>query len=103
MKLQKYKRDSDVSYAMGATLVAELIKTHPHAITRVFLRPAEKYGDDLRKIVAGLKSHKIEVIESTKAFNILGAKDNCLLIAEFKKECLYEPQSDVLRALGQKT
>ena len=103
MKLQKYKRDSEVTYAFGATLVAELLKTHPHAITRAFLRPTEKCGDDLRKIVAGLKSHKIEVIESTKAFNILGAKDNCLLIAEFKKECLYEPQSDVLRALGQKT
>jgi TrmH family RNA methyltransferase len=89
MKLQKYKRDSDVSYAMGATLVAELIKTHPHAITRVFLRPADKYGDDLKSIVTDLKSHNVEIIESTKAFNILGAKDNCLLMAEFKKRGIY--------------
>ena len=47
MKLQKYKRDSEVSYALGATLVAELLKTQPRAIKRVFLRPTEKHGEDL--------------------------------------------------------
>ena len=78
MKLQKYKRDSEVSYALGATLVAELLKTHPNAITRVFLRPADKYGDDLTKILDELKARKFEIIESTKAFNILGAKDTGL-------------------------
>lgn len=103
MKLQKYKRDSELTYALGATLVEELLETHPDAIIRVFLRPTDKHGDNLNKILAELKDRNIEIIESTKAFNILGAKDNCLLIAEFKKECLYEPQSDVLRALGQKS
>ena len=70
---------------MGATLVAELIKTNPRAITRVFLRPTEKRGEDLEKILTDLKLKNIEIIESTKAFNILGAKDNCLLMAEFRK------------------
>lgn len=71
---------------MGATLVAELLKTNPVAIRRVFLRPAEKHGEDLEKILIDLKLKNIEVIESTKAFNILGAKENCLLIAEFAKD-----------------
>ena len=102
MKLQKYKRDSEVSYALGATLVAELLKTHPYSITRAFLRPTEKHGEDLSAIIEKLKTKKIEIIESTKAFNILGAKENCLLAAEFRKECLYEPQSDILRTPGQK-
>jgi len=102
MALQKYKRDSKLTYALGATLVEELLETHPHAITRAFLRPTEKQGGELKKIIERLKTLGTEIIESTKAFNILGAKDNCLLIAEFKKECLYEPQSDVLRMLGQK-
>jgi TrmH family RNA methyltransferase len=86
MKLQKYKRDSELSYAMGATLVAELLKTQPKAIRRVFLRPVEKHGDDLEKILTDLKLKNIEIVESTKAFNILGAKDNCLLMAEFAKD-----------------
>lgn len=85
MKLQKYKPSSDFSYALGATLVAELFKTHPESITRVFLRPVEKHGSNLEKILAELTNSHIEVIESQKAFNILGAKDSCLLAAEFKK------------------
>lgn len=89
MKLQKYKRNSEVSYAMGATLVAELLKAHPGAITRVFLRPVEKHGDDLVKILNELKDRNVEIVESTKAFNILGAKDSCLLMAEFQKSGLY--------------
>ncbi len=94
MKLQRYKRDSEISYAFGATLVAELLKTHPKNITRVFLRPAEKHGEDLIKIIDTLKQQNIEIIESTKAFNILGAKDNCLLIAEFNKNLqLNDPKS----------
>ena len=87
MKLQKYKRDSEVSYALGATLVAELLKIHPDSITRVFLRPTDKHGDDLEAILEKLKTKKIEIIESTKAFNILGAKENCLLAAEFICDC----------------
>ena len=85
MKLQKYKRNSDYSYAFGATLVDELLKTNPKLIKRIFLRPTTKHGDDLNRIIEAIKKHQIEIIESTKAFNILSAKDNCLLIAEFAK------------------
>ncbi len=86
MKLSRYKHDSDFSYAFGATIVFELAKTHPELISRAFLRPnLEKRGEKLDTIISLLNQLKIEVIESTKAFNILGAKDSCLLIAEFKK------------------
>ncbi len=86
MAVKKYKRDSSVSYAFGATLVMELLKTNPDIIERVFLRPSVKHGENLDKILNILKSKNIEIIESNKAFNILGAKDNCLLIAEFRKQ-----------------
>ena len=88
MKLQRYKRDSDVSYALGATLVAELFFVNPTAITRVFVRPTDKQGQDLQRFITRLQSKNCEIIESTKAFNILGAKENCLLIAEFKKDLI---------------
>lgn len=85
MKLSRYKHTSAFSYALGATLVFELLKTHTNAITRVFLRPEIKHGDDLKKILSKLRQEHIPIIESTKAFNVLGAKDNCFIIAEFKK------------------
>ena len=85
MKLSRYKRDSSVSYAFGATLTYELLKTKPNLIKRVFLRPSSKYGHDVESILTQLTAQSIPIVESTKAFNILGAKDNCLLIAEFDK------------------
>lgn len=85
MKLTRYKRESSYSYTLGATLTYELLKTHPELIQRVFLRPNIKHGNDLEQIIAELRQHHIEIIESTKAFNILNAKSNCLLIAEFQK------------------
>lgn len=89
MKLSRYKRASDYSYTLGATLTYELLKTRPELIQRVFLRPDIKLGNDIQTIIAALKQHQIPIIESTKAFNILGAKDNCLLIAEFTKPKTY--------------
>lgn len=86
MKLSRYKNSSPISYALGATLSYELLKTKPQLITRAFLRPSDKYGDDLQKILAEFKQRKIEIVESTKVFNILDAKSDCLLIAEFMKE-----------------
>ena len=85
MKLSRYKHDSEVSYALGATLVFELLRSQPSLIRRVFLRPNIKHGADLEQILAELRAKNIEIIETTKAFNILGAKDSCLLAAEFTK------------------
>lgn len=85
MKLSRYKRSSEYSYTFGATLTYELFRTRPALIQRVFLRPNITPGNDLATIIVELQKHHIEIIESTKAFNILGAKENCLLIAEFKK------------------
>ena len=85
MKLSRYKHNSSVSYAFGATLIFELLATHPANITRVFVRPTTKHGSDLEKLLEELQVRHIDIIESTKAFNILGAKENCLVIAEFTK------------------
>ncbi|MBP5749724.1 MAG: hypothetical protein J6X24_02940 [Firmicutes bacterium] len=37
MKIQRYKHDLNVSYALGATLTFELLKCRPDLVTRVFL------------------------------------------------------------------
>ncbi len=85
MKLARYKTSNPYSYALGATLTYELLNSRPELIQRVFLRPNIKHGDGLEQLLAKLQQHHIEIIESTKVFNVLDAKDNCLLIAEFEK------------------
>lgn len=85
MKFARYKHESSVSYAEGATLVFELLKTKPEIITQIFLRPADKYGEDIQKICQLAEKQGIKVLESNKPFNVLATKNACLLIAEFKK------------------
>ena len=85
MKFARYKHDSEFSYAEGATLVFELLKTKPEIVTQIFLRPTEKYGEDIQKILQLATEKHIQVAESAKPFNVLAAKNACLLIAEFKK------------------
>ena len=86
MKLSRYQRSASVSYAFGATLVYELLSSHPELITRIFLRAnLTNTGPQLTSLLDQLRQRHFDIIESTKAFNILGAKDNCLLIAEFRK------------------
>lgn len=85
MKLARYKTSNPNSYALGATLTYELFNSRPELIQRIFLRPNIKHGEDLEQLLEKLQQHHIEIIESTKVFNVLDAKDNCLLIAEFEK------------------
>lgn len=85
MRLSRYKHTSPYSYVLGATLCYELLKTRSDLITRVFLRPNITPGVDLTKLLQAIQTSNIPLIESQKAFNILGAKDSCLLIAEFDK------------------
>ena len=85
MKLARYKNSSPNSYALGATLTLELLNSHPELIRRVFVRPNVKHGEDLQNIINQLQARHIELVESTKAFNVLDAKDSCLLAAEFEK------------------
>ena len=95
MKLSRYKRNSDFSYTLGATLTYELFRTQPNLISRAFLRPQTKLGEDVQKIISELKQRHIPIVESSKAFNVLGAKDNCILIAEFTKpQTTINPQAN---------
>jgi TrmH family RNA methyltransferase len=87
MKINRYKSNSETSYALGATLVFELIKTSPNLLKRVFISPnLDKNSSDIQEILAFCESNKIETIESEKPFNILSPKGNTFVIAEFKKQ-----------------
>lgn len=85
MKVIRYKHNLDFSYALGATLVFELLKTRPELVNRIFIKSNVKNTPDLEQILALCSEHKIEVLEGDKAFNILSPKENCFIIAEFKK------------------
>ena len=87
IKINHYKNDSDVSYALGIALVFELIKTAPKLLTRIFLSPGlNKTSEKVEEIISFCKKHNIEIVENSKPFNVLAPKGNTFIIAEFKKE-----------------
>ena len=96
MKINRYKRSSNTSYALGATLVLELIKTSPDLLKRVFISPdLDKSSQEAREILSFCTDQHIEMLESNKPFNVLSPKGNIFVIAEFeKRSARLDPNKD---------
>lgn len=86
MKINRYKNDSKTSYALGATLVFELIKTSPNLLKKVYLNPRlDQSSKEIQEILSFLEQNHVETITSEKPFHILSPKGNTFIIGEFKK------------------
>lgn len=86
MKINRYRSTSESSYALGATLVFELIKTSPSLLKRVFLHPnLDQTSAEVQEILNFCTDNDVEIIKSLKPFNILSPKGNAFIIAEFQK------------------
>lgn len=82
---KRYRKDSDVSYALGITLTFELLKFKPEHVTRVFIHSAMKEGETLEQLSELCREHRIEMLYTDKIFHILSQKENCYVIGEFRK------------------
>ena len=82
MKIQKYKKNFDYSYALGMALTIELLKYHKNDVMFIYVHSSltNEALDEL-KMYAGT----IEIILNDKIFNILSKKENCYVIGVFKK------------------
>lgn len=86
MKIQRYRHELEVSYALGATLTYELISCAPESVTRVFVSSATDETEGIRRLLNRCQELGIPVEESDKAFHVLSPKGNCFVIGEFQKE-----------------
>ena len=86
MKVERYKRDHDHSYTLGATLTFELMKCRPDLALRVFICSDTQMTDSTKELIAICESHDVPVEKNDKAFNILSPKGNCYVIGMFRKE-----------------
>jgi len=82
-KLKPYKKDSEYSYALGASPAIELLQNRPGDCFKVIFSPF--YADKDDKIKNLCEKHKIIYEENQKIINILSPKENCYVIAAFKK------------------
>lgn len=86
MKIQRYKRELDHSYALGATLTYELLNNAPHLATKVYISSATEKTAAIKELLAKCQSCSVPVEMNDKAFNILSPKGNCFVIGEFRKQ-----------------
>ena len=81
--VKRYRKEDDNSYALGATLTIELLKYRPQLVNAVYYHSQCK---DIAPYQALCDEHRIPFIQSDKAFNILSQKENCFVLADFRKE-----------------
>lgn len=83
--MKKYKKESEVSYALGMTVVFELLKNRSRYATCVYLHPDVNKNENYYKLVSLCESLRVPVRTELKVFNILSPKENCFAIGEFSK------------------
>lgn len=85
MKIARYRKESEVTYALGATVVMEYLNNRPDLVTGVILHPQFRATETIDKINTICKNNRIEVSTEEKPFNILSQKENCFVIGIIEK------------------
>lgn len=82
----KYSKKDDTSFAPGITLAFYLLENRKEDIIRIYISPSLERKETYFKLVSLAKNSKIPLIENNaKIFKDIANKDNCMVIAEFKK------------------
>ena len=86
MKVASYKKESDITYSLGATVTMEYLNVRPDLIEGVILHPKFDSADTIAKINDICSKRGIPVEVSEKPFNILSKKGNCFVIGVIRKQ-----------------
>lgn len=83
--MKRYRKEDEVSYALGITLTFELLKFAPKYAKKVYVHSQMQRGESFDKLEGLCKELKVPMEFSDKPFNILSQKENCFIIGEFEK------------------
>ncbi|MBQ6654033.1 MAG: TrmH family RNA methyltransferase [Erysipelotrichaceae bacterium] len=83
--MQKYRKSSDYSYALGTELTLQLLTDHPDKVRSVYIHSRQNDNEICRRIEQLARDNHIEVIRNDRIFNILSDKENCYIMALFDK------------------
>ena len=82
MEIKVYKKDSDLSYTLGAFPTIELLKTRPEVVKEVIVHSSFTDTENILKLASPFN---IPVVTNDKIINKLSDKENCFVIAVFEK------------------
>lgn len=84
MKIEKYNKELNYSYSLGAFPTLELIKYHKKEIINIYIHPSFNNEEVINKIKNEIDNNKI-IFNETKIFNKLSDKENVYIIGTFYK------------------
>lgn len=95
---KRYKKDSEVSYALGITLTFELLYNKADHVTKIYIHSQCRRGETFDKLAGLCEKLHIEMVHTDKIFHVLSQKENCYVIGEFRKfkEALKREESHVV-------
>ncbi len=85
MKLEKYGKENEYSYTLGAFPTFELIKNKPEKVEAVLIHSKATHTADLDKLLKLCKDNKIKIEQDDRTINKLSPKENCFVMGVFKK------------------
>ena len=86
MDFPVYKKDTPFSYALGAFPSLELLQKRPDLVEHVLLHTSFLARPAAEKIIELCETHQIPWSSQDKLFGRLSPKENCFVIARFRKE-----------------
>lgn len=86
MKVSRYRKDDDISYALGATVAMEFLVNRPGTVKEVILHPQFRSEETIARIEEISKEAGFGISVEEKPFNILSQKENCFVIAVVEKK-----------------
>ena len=97
IRVSGYKKDSDQTYGLGATVVMEYLLHAREKVSGVIIHPQFR-SEETESKIKSLCGNDIPVSVEEKPFNILSKKENCFVICviEKKDECIREGNHMVL-------
>lgn len=85
IRVASYRKDSDQTYGLGATVVMEYLLHAKEQVSAVILHPQFRSDDTISRIKE-LCGNVIPVSVEEKPFNILSKKENCFVICVIEKK-----------------
>lgn len=85
IKVEKYNKDSEISFTFGAFPTFELLKNKVEQVQCVLLHSKLKITEDVGKLLDICRENNIPIHNNDKVINKIVDKENCFVVGVFKK------------------
>ena len=85
LKIEKYNKDRDYSFAFGAFPTFELIKNKSEQMICLLLHSKLKQTEDIKELIKLCNKKNIPIHNDDKVINKIVDKENCFVVGVFKK------------------